>query len=216
MKSKGGSSLTRGLRMPSRSKSTTTATCSNQLPSATAGASLIDSALLTDLDRAKQHRILLTFTENRYTNAVTEPDAYRTPVAALARTYELIKVHSAAEQPGVTNLFRFKDLALQVARASDGSHDLPYEDVDAKGATQHHPYRRLLDENRVYYRADRLDRILHLGVIEPMALPGESFALAFTPGLIAPGLPPPRAARGLDQGRGACASSRGQIHRSRP
>ena len=143
------------------------------------------SPLLTDTDRAKQQQILLTFTENRYTNAVQEADAYRTPLPAESRTYELIHLEPSANIPGITNLFRFEELAAQVARASDGKHDLPYEDVDALGATGDAPYRRLIEESRSYYRADRLDRVLPLGVAEPLALPGQSYKLAFTPGLLA-------------------------------
>ena len=142
-------------------------------------------SLLTDADRAKQQHLLLTFTENRYTNAVQEADAYRTPISAESRTYELIHVEPSAKQPGITNLFRFKELAAQVARASDGKHDLPYEDVDALGAIDFVPYRRVIEESRSYYRADRLDRILPLGVAEPLALPGHNYKLAFTPGLLA-------------------------------
>ncbi|HKM53948.1 MAG TPA: SpvB/TcaC N-terminal domain-containing protein, partial [Isosphaeraceae bacterium] len=143
------------------------------------------SPLLTDTDRVKQQHILLTFTENGYTNAVRESDAYRTPLPAESRTYELIHVEPTAKQPGITNLFRFEELAAQVARASDGKHDLPYEDVDALGATGNAPYRRLIEESRNYYRADRLVRFLPLGVAEPLAPPGQSYKLAFTPGLLA-------------------------------
>ena len=143
------------------------------------------SPLLTDADRAKQRQILLTFTENRFTNAVEERDAYRTPLPAESRTYELIHVQPSARQPGITNLFRFEELKTQLARASDGKHDLPYEDVDALGAVENAPYRRLIDESRSYYRADRLDGILPLGVAEALALPGQNYKLAFTPGLLA-------------------------------
>jgi RHS repeat-associated protein len=143
------------------------------------------SPLLTDADRAKQRQILLTSTENRYTNAVLELHAYRTPLPAESRTYELIHVSPRAKQPGITNLFRFEELKIQIARASDGMHDLPYEDVNAAGATEDVPYRRLIEESRSYYRADKLDRILPLGVAEALALPGQSYKLAFTPGLLA-------------------------------
>jgi RHS repeat-associated protein len=143
------------------------------------------SPLLTDADRAKQRQLLLTFTENRYTNAVQERHAYRTPLPAESRSYELIHVKPSATQPAITNLFRFEELKAQIARASDGRHDLPYEDVDALGATEDVPFRRLIEENRSYYRADWLDRILPLGVSEALALPGQSYKMAFTPGLLA-------------------------------
>ena len=114
-----------------------------------------------------------------------ERNAYRIPVPAESRTYELIHVHPSSGQPGITNLFRLEELKAKIARASDGSHDLPYEDVDAGGATEGMPYRRLIEESRSYYRADRLDRILPLGVTEALALPGQSYKLALTPGLVA-------------------------------
>ena len=142
------------------------------------------SALLNDADRAKQRQILLTFTEHRYTNAVLDLHAYRTPAAAQSRTYELIHVRPGRSQFGITNLFTFDELRDQITRASDGQHDLPYEDVGARGATSSAPYRRLFEESRTYYRADTLDRLLALGEVEPLALPGRSYRVAFTPGLL--------------------------------
>lgn len=143
------------------------------------------SPLLTDGDRAKQRGILLTFSDKRFTNAVLELHACRTPLPAESRTYQLIHVTPESNQPWITNLFRFGEMKAKIACASDGNHDLPYEDVDAKAALEDGPYRRLIEENRTYYRADRLDRILPLGVAEPLALPGRTYKLAFTPGLIA-------------------------------
>jgi RHS repeat-associated protein len=143
------------------------------------------SPLLTDADRAKQRQILLTYSDNRFTNVIEERHAYRTPLPADSRAFELTHVKPLATQPGVTPLLRFEELKAQVARASDGCHDLPYEDVDARGGRTEAPYRRLIEENRSYYRADSLDRILPLGVVETLALPGQSYKLAFTPGLLA-------------------------------
>ena len=142
------------------------------------------SPLLTDADRAKQRQILLTFAENRYTNTVEHLHAYRTPLPAESRSYQLIHVTPASQQPGITNLFRFEELKAQIARPRDGRHDLPFEDVDAAGAVEGVPYRRLIQESRSYYRADRLNRILPLGVAEALALPGQSYKLSLTPGLL--------------------------------
>jgi RHS repeat-associated protein len=155
------------------------------------------SSLLTDADHEKQRAILLTFARNRYTNPVRQSDAYRIPLAAETRLYELIHVTPWSSKSGVTNLFRFHELAEQVALASDGMHDLPYEDVHAKGAGPAAPYRRLLKRSRMRYRSNALDRILPLGLLEALALPGENYKLAFTPGLLhqvyrrpRPGQPP--------------------------
>jgi RHS repeat-associated protein len=143
------------------------------------------SPLLTDADRAKQSELLLTLSENRFTNAVLESHSYRVPIPAEARAYQLVNLKPWPSQPGITNLFRFEELQIQVARASDGRHDLPNEDVNNLGATGDAPYRRLLDETRTYYRSDRLERILPLGVTGALALPGQTYKLAMTPGLLA-------------------------------
>ena len=142
------------------------------------------TSVLTDADHAKQTQLLLTFTENRYTNAVQQPDAYRTPLLAETRLYEPIKVTPAACHFGVTNLFRFHELARKLAQAGDGRHDLPYEDEKAEGAVADVPHRRLLKQSRTLYRSDSLDHILPVGSVESLALPGENYQLAFTPTLL--------------------------------
>ena len=142
------------------------------------------SPLITDGDRAKQKELLITLSDNRFTNAVLEPHSFRIPIPAVTRNYQLLNMKPWSSQPGTTNLFRFEELKVQVACASDGRHDLPYEDVDNLGAVGEAPYRRLIEESRTYYRADRLERILPLGVTEALALPGETYKLAFTPGLL--------------------------------
>ena len=142
------------------------------------------SPFLTDGDREKQKKILLTLSTNQYTNVVGQPDAYRKPLIAEASLFELIHMQPAASCFGVTNLFRFHELATKVAQASDGLHDLAYEDIEAEGATTAAPYRRLLRQSRTLFRSDALDRFLPLGVVEPLALPGEDYQLALTPGFL--------------------------------
>lgn len=146
------------------------------------------SPLLTAEDREKQKRTLVAYTENRYTNAVEEPDAYRAPLPCEARTYELIelpKLVPNSNEPDVTNLFRFDEMLSKTQSASDGQHDLLYENIKATGATANHSYRRLIEHVRALYRRDDLADLLPLGQLESLALPGESYKLAFTPGLLA-------------------------------
>jgi hypothetical protein len=81
--------------------------------------------ILTVTDRAKQKQTLLTLTENRYTNSVQGPDDYRTPSLCETRTFELLKILSVANLSGVTNLFRFRELADKVAAASDREPSVP-------------------------------------------------------------------------------------------
>ena len=142
------------------------------------------SPILTEAERETQAQILLILTETDYTNAVIEADAYRTPLPGESRLYELIRVRPAGDRPGITNLFRFRELAEKAARASDGAHDLPFEDWQAMGAVGDVPYRRLLKKNRSLYRSNRLDKLLPLATVEALALPGESYRLSLTPRLL--------------------------------
>jgi hypothetical protein len=149
--------------------------------------------VLTADDRDKQRKTLLTFTDNHCTNPVLLDDAYRSPLPCESRAYELVNVQPDATLPQVTNLFRFEEIQAKAEAAGDGAHELLYEDVDHLGATEDHPYRRLIEHVRTRYRPDNLgagqnddpEVLLQLGDLESLALPGESYKLAFTPGLLA-------------------------------
>jgi RHS repeat-associated protein len=142
------------------------------------------SPLLNDEDREKQAHILLTLTENDYTNVVDESDAWRTPLSSEQRLFELIKVPPKTDLAGITNFLRFRELADKVAQASDRVHDLPFEDWQGIGAVGDAPYRRLLKKSRSVYRSNHLRHLLPLGRSEALALPGRSYQLAFTSGLL--------------------------------
>ena len=147
--------------------------------------------LLADADRAKQTLPLSTYDENVFTNAVLLVDAYRTPLPAESISYELIQVQPSGTQTGVTNLFAFEEIADKIGAAGDGKHDIPYETLTPSGLTAGQPYRRLLKSARTLYRPNDMgasvnnaDALLPLGVLQSLALPGESYTLAFTSGLI--------------------------------
>ncbi|MBN1561220.1 toxin [candidate division KSB1 bacterium] len=141
--------------------------------------------LLTASDQNKQRQIQITYIQNEYTNAIIEDDAYRTPLLCETRTYELVRISPDSGLVDVTNLFRFEEMLNKVHAAGDGSHDLPYEDVDAQGAIENHAYRRLIEHFRTYFCSDNLAGRLSHGQLQSLALPYESYKLAFTPGLIA-------------------------------
>jgi len=140
--------------------------------------------LLTDEDRTKQKRTHISYTENNYTNSINLDHAYRTPVPCESRTYELLKVTPASSEPLVTNLFRFDEMRGKIRDAGDGHHEISYEDVDATGALADEPYRRLIEHVRTLYRMNNLTDRLPLKELEFLALPFESYKLAFTPELI--------------------------------
>ena len=143
------------------------------------------SPLLSDIDREQQARLLLTVTENDYTNALAEDDAWRAPFPSGQRVFELLNVKPEAALPGVTNLLRFGELVAKIAAAGDGLHDLAFRDWQGLGAVTDAPYRRLLKRSRSTYRANDLSRLLPPGRLEALALPGQNYALVLPGDLVA-------------------------------
>lgn len=154
-----------------------------------------DASLPRDDDRDQQALIHITHTENVFTKSIADQaDCYRTPLPAESRTYELRKSRQEMTANGATALFRFDDLLHYVQQATDGDHDIAYEDLafaQAQQSAANDPaqgskyFRRLIEHVRTLYREDDLSALLPLGKLEPLALPGESYKLAFTPGLLA-------------------------------
>ncbi len=135
-----------------------------------------DSPELSPEDRDRQSRILITAAENEFTNAVEEDDAYRTPLPSEAGSYEV----TGLEVEGDQGRLGF----AQVQEALDSAAEIPYHAAPTAGTLQ----KRLLARARTLYRPDNLGdgqddplALLPPGVVEPRALPGESYTLAFTP-----------------------------------
>ncbi len=191
------------------------------------GRRYLDPAL-TEADQSKQGTTLSTYTENSYTNAVVAADAHRAALPAAASTYELIQFQPDAAHADVTNLFRFDEVTAKVKAAGDGQHDIPYENFNATGVHAGQPYRRLLERMRTLYRPDDMGAaagdsktMLPPGKLEPLALPGMSYKLAFTPGLLSliyqrgqtPLLPNPAAVLGgIGSGGGGYVDLEGDGH----
>jgi RHS repeat-associated protein len=119
----------------------------------------------------EQGRTLATLTENQYTNPILEEDAYRTPLPAEIKTFELTAPALAGAQP-----LAFAGVDAIVAAASE----IAYEAQPTSGQTE----KRLIEQLRTLYRKDDLSALLPAGKVEPMALPGESYKLALTSGLL--------------------------------
>jgi RHS repeat-associated protein len=156
----------------------------NVLKSVAIGYGRKQSPLDEEWDRHNQKQTLITYTENEVTNPIDEADDYRTPLPSETRTYELLKIVAENNLPDITNRFEFDEIVAKAGQASDGNHDLAYEDINATGATANHPYRRLVEHVRTLYRSDDLVSLLPLGHLQSLALPSETYKLAFTPGLL--------------------------------
>jgi RHS repeat-associated protein len=152
------------------------------------GRRYLDPAL-TPADQAKQTAslgaTLSTYTENTFTNSVLTDYVHRNPLPAQSSTYELIQVQPDAKQPDVTNLFAFAEMQNKVKKASDGAHDILFENLHSGALNPGEPYRRLIERLRRLYRPDSTaTELLSLGTLESLALAGSTYKLAFTPGLI--------------------------------
>jgi RHS repeat-associated protein len=139
--------------------------------------------LLTAEDEELQRATHALFTVNTLSNEVSLEDAYRAPLVCEARVSELLNVAPESSQPGVANLFRPEELSSLIAQASDGAHDLPYEDVDGAGVIGAAPFCRLIEDVRRIYRTNDLAAALPLGKLQALALPFATHRLAFTIGL---------------------------------
>ncbi|WP_221413568.1 SpvB/TcaC N-terminal domain-containing protein [Peribacillus simplex] len=135
-------------------------------------------------DQDKQRQQAITYTENDFTNWVDAADDYHTPVICSSRTYEL----TGYIRSGSAGRFRDSDF---IKLTPSGlvlifDSEINYEEKSGVGRQ-----RRLLEHVRTYYRPndlglntnDPLD-LLPLGQLESLSLPGISYKLAFTPGLL--------------------------------
>jgi len=120
----------------------------------------------------EQGSTLATLTESQFTNAILAADAYRTPLPAEIKTFEL----TAPTLTGATVLGFVAIDAIAAAATAIAYEAQP-------DAAQ--PNKRLLSQARTLYRKDDLSALLALAQIESLALPGESYKRALTPGLLA-------------------------------
>jgi RHS repeat-associated protein len=143
------------------------------------GRQIIDSSPhLAPQDRAIQAKTLITFQRNQYTNAVGPPHAYRAPITASSRSFELIHDAICPQPLGFDQIRGLVNDAAALGREVEPHH------INRPRAHCAAPNRRLLTETRTRYRSDSLDRLLPLGVLESLAIPGESYTLAFTAPLL--------------------------------
>jgi RHS repeat-associated protein len=155
---------------------------------------------LSTQDQEKQSQLLITYTENRYTKPVLQyKDAYRTPMPCETLTFEVVNLKPSLSSPSfpqltpselkdITKLFSFDELRQKTVESKDfmqGKWEVPYHDIaHTQAKEEHHPYRRLIEHVRILYRSNHLDSLLPLGDVNSLALPGETYKLAFTPGLL--------------------------------
>lgn len=134
-------------------------------------------------DQARQTTTLISYTENGVSNSIDTTDDYRTPLPAETRTYQL----TGYTPTGSAGRFQASDFVKPDPKDPDGQKqvhvfesEISYEEKPSNGEQ-----RRLIEQVRTLYRKDDLTALLRFGEVGSLALPGESYKLAFTPGLLA-------------------------------
>jgi RHS repeat-associated protein len=133
---------------------------------------------LTAEEKAKQTEPLITCTENTFTNyidfdgdSITSDDSFRNPLPEGSKTYEL----TGPNPDTTTKRFDFNSLDKAITEAATVPYEAPHSAAIQK---------RLIAEVRTIYRKNNLSVPLPRGIIESLALPFETYKLAFTPGLV--------------------------------
>ena len=140
---------------------------------------------LSVTDQAGQSRLLVTFTQSDVTNAIDDKDNYHAPLPAETRTFEL----TGCTPENSAERFSFDEWARHDFALLSQAQEIPYEQTADDSKAQ----RRLIEQLRTLYRPDDLGAserndplaLLPLGALQGQALPGETYKLAFTPGLLA-------------------------------
>jgi RHS repeat-associated protein len=127
-------------------------------------------------EQRSQTQPLITYTEATVINKRSETDWYRIGVPSEVRTYEL-----TGFLPARGHYFSITDFVNPTRPLVELRFD---RDLDYEQSTTSGRERRLIEHVRALYRTDDLRALLPLGQLESLALPGESYKLAFTPGLL--------------------------------
>jgi RHS repeat-associated protein len=154
-------------------------------------AQLVPNPGLTGLqagDQAKQTTPLLTYTENRVTNAIESPDTHRIPLPCEALTFELTGYTASGSATGPASLVR-RFQASDFVESDPGApgrlrHKFAAPEVAYEAIAAGNQRRRPIEWLRTLYRRDDLASLLPLGELQSLGLPGESYKLALTPGLL--------------------------------
>ena len=139
------------------------------------------SPLADDWDRKRQTTALLTYSENRVTNAIESADTHRNPLPCEAVTFEL----TGYTTTGPAGRYQASDF-VEPDPATPGRlrHRFTAPEVAYEVTATGNQRRRPIEQLRTLYRRDDLGSLLPLGELHPLALPGESYKLAITPGLL--------------------------------
>lgn len=157
----------------------------NVLKSVTIAYGRMLSPLDEQFDRDKQTQTLITYNDSRVSNPIDDvdhPDDYRVPIVSEARTYELTG-YQLAQQSVRFGTF---DFVQPDPNDPHGRKKIPIFDseINYEEAATSGRQLRVIEYVRTLARANDLTTLLPPGELESLGLAGESYKLAFTPGLL--------------------------------
>jgi RHS repeat-associated protein len=134
---------------------------------------LITDVSLPEVVQKEQAKTIVSYTQNEFTNDVVNEEAYRLRLPAATKTFEL---NGVAKTGSFYSLSDFENVLVL-------ANEVSYQLVNTE-ATEGIPQKRLIEQVRSNYLSNDLVTILPLGQLESLAMPFESFQLAFTPELL--------------------------------
>ncbi|MCD4731548.1 MAG: insecticidal toxin complex protein, partial [Bacteroidales bacterium] len=132
---------------------------------------LQEDASLPQKTRQKQKKMLITYTQNAYTNDVDLPSAYRLRLMSETETFEITGLSKTGY------LYQLADFQNILTTASS---ELQYHEQADSLSTK----RRKIEHIRMLYYKDNLAAALPLGGLESKGINYESYQLAYTPLLL--------------------------------
>lgn len=163
-------------------------------------ASQVQTALPTQTQTA-QKTTYITYTQNSFTrtkggatadlNRIFDPnlpDAYRLRLPFETKTFQLKGV-AKRELEGFYSINNFENILLNTKSIAKEYHQWDAEPPPTPLTTDpsypnYRAFRRLIEHVRTLYRDDNLVSALTPGELDSMAMPYESYQLAYTPGLL--------------------------------
>lgn len=126
--------------------------------------------------KAIQQELQVVYSDHQYTNAIDDVDAHRNPELCGTGDYHITGLSRADK----SRTFRLGDFTVDDSNIFAEAKEVNFEDIPTPSVLA----KRLVSSSFKVFRSDDLQRTLPKGEFQVLALPGESFQLALTPGLI--------------------------------
>ncbi len=143
---------------------------------------LVADAALPEETQREQSKTVIIFTQNQFTNDVFGEHIYRLRLPSEVKTYELkgVKKNTAAAL-----IYSISDFTNVLNKSEEALyHEIDREPDNSVAPINYKPLWRLIEHVRSTYYLNDLTGALPLHQLESLALPFESYQLAYTPELV--------------------------------